>query len=219
MTVPSSRLPALFVIGDSISVHYGPFLEKALAGICAYDRKGGAALAMANLDIPRGSNGGHSGMVLEFVRELLADPGFQPDLLFFNAGLHDIKRAEPDAPPQVSLEEYRANLQQIAVAFLERDISAAWLRTTPLDEKIHNGPQCPGFYRYERDLELYNHAADEVMHGAGISVIDLLSFTRAQDSDDGLFCDHVHFLPEIRARHGAFLAGWAISHFSKTHRS
>ncbi|HET8985854.1 MAG TPA: hypothetical protein VFN03_08860, partial [Trueperaceae bacterium] len=40
--VPSPEpvaLPRLFVVGDSISLHYGPYLERLVAGRYAYGRK------------------------------------------------------------------------------------------------------------------------------------------------------------------------------------
>jgi len=57
----------LYVIGDSISIQYGPYLEAALRGVMAYARKEGEEEALLNLDIPQGANGGDSGMVLSFL--------------------------------------------------------------------------------------------------------------------------------------------------------
>lgn len=34
-------MPRLFVIGDSISIHYGPHLQRLLGATFDYDRKGG----------------------------------------------------------------------------------------------------------------------------------------------------------------------------------
>lgn len=207
--------PSVFVVGDSISVHYGPFLEKALAGRIAYNRKGGAAEALANLDVPRGSNGGDSGRVLNFLRERLSEPDFRPGLLLFNAGLHDIKRRSENGPPQIELDQYRANLRQIVEALRSRKIAPAWIRTTPLCTRIHNGPSFPGFFRFEPDLEQYNRVADEVMEEEKIPSINLYHFTLTQADDPAeLFCDHVHFHLEIQARQGAFLSGWIFSYFS-----
>ena len=53
---------SVFVVGDSISIQYGPFLEQMLSGRIAYARKGSEDATMAealrNLDIPVGANGG-----------------------------------------------------------------------------------------------------------------------------------------------------------------
>ena len=88
-------LPSCYVIGDSISIQYGPYLEAALAGTWQYARKEGDAEARLNLDIPIGANGGDSGRVLGFLSSW-ADSVTAPiyDLMLINCGLHDIKRAK-----------------------------------------------------------------------------------------------------------------------------
>ena len=73
--------PSIFVIGDSISIQYGPYLQKALAPWCGYARKSGEEAALKNLDNPMGANGGDSSMVHDYVAEIVKDPDFQPDLL------------------------------------------------------------------------------------------------------------------------------------------
>lgn len=50
--------PRLFVIGDSISIFYGPYLKKYVEGKFDYDRKRDKGEAMKNLDNPVGANGG-----------------------------------------------------------------------------------------------------------------------------------------------------------------
>ncbi|MEM7108775.1 MAG: hypothetical protein AAF519_11155, partial [Bacteroidota bacterium] len=63
--------PKIFVIGDSISIHYGPYLAQYLGTDFQYARKGDNGEAFKNLDIPVGANGGDSRMVLDYLRELL----------------------------------------------------------------------------------------------------------------------------------------------------
>ena len=83
--------PRLFVIGDSISIFYGPYLKKYVEGKFDYDRKRDKGEAMKNLDNPVGANGGDSRMVLSYLKELSADPSFKADVLLLNCGLHDVK--------------------------------------------------------------------------------------------------------------------------------
>ena len=59
----------LFVIGDSISIHYGPYLKAITKGKFEYDRKTGLDQALTNLDKPTGANAGDSLMVLEYLTE------------------------------------------------------------------------------------------------------------------------------------------------------
>src|SRR5690349_9184446 len=83
-------LPRLHVVGDSISMQYGPDLERMLAGAAAYSRKQGRS---RDLDRPEGANGGDSAMVLAYLRELAGLAGEPFALLVLNCGLHDIKVA------------------------------------------------------------------------------------------------------------------------------
>lgn len=206
------RMPAVFVVGDSISVHYGPFLKDALSGIWRYERKGGEEAALSNLDVPQGANGGDSGMVRTYVEERLCEADFQPDVLLFNAGLHDIKRPAHGGSTQIALEDYRANLLATVEGLFRRGIEPVWVRSTPFCDAIHNGARCPGFLRFQDDLLAYNRVADELMREHRVKSIDLHGFTSSlSDHPAGLYADHVHFHPEIMARQGAFIAGWLAS--------
>ncbi|KIE48240.1 hypothetical protein U732_4009 [Clostridium argentinense CDC 2741] len=60
---------SLFVIGDSISIHYGPYLREMIKDKFAYDRKRGLEHALIDLDKPVGANIGDSSMVLEYLQE------------------------------------------------------------------------------------------------------------------------------------------------------
>lgn len=216
MTVVQAKpIPTVFVVGDSISVHYGPFLKDALEGIFRYERKGGVAEALRNLDVPQGANGGDSGMVRAYLEERFSERDFQPDVLLFNAGLHDIKRPSQGNGIQVALNDYRENLLAIVKRLFHRGIEPVWVRTTPFCDAIHNGAKCPGFLRFEDDLFTYNHVADILMREKSVRSIDLHGFTSSlSDNPAELFVDHVHFHPDISARQGAFiadhLAGWRL---------
>ena len=208
----------VFVYGDSISVHYGSAMERGLPGWCEFDRKGGVAKALENLDDPQGSNGGDSAMMAGYFRERADDAGFCPDLVLLNAGLHDIKRVPHAASPtRVAVGDYSKNLAETLDFLAAGGVAAAWIRTTPVSEATHNGSAFPGFYRCNQDWADFNAAADSVMAERGIPVIDLARFTQAQArSASDLFCDHVHFKESIRELQGAFLAGWVLSFFQNT---
>ena len=47
----------IYVIGDSISIQYGTYLESQLKGIMEYSRKGGIEEASVNFDHKTGANG------------------------------------------------------------------------------------------------------------------------------------------------------------------
>jgi hypothetical protein len=200
---PASRpLPRLHVCGDSISMQYGPHLERMLAAIAAYSRKGGKT---GDLDRPEGANGGDSGMVLAYLRELAASAREPFALLVVNCGLHDIKHAGGGSARQVEPAAYRANLDAIAEVGSRLARRLVWVRTTHVVDAIHNA-RSSGFTRHAVDVEAYNAIADGVMGAARAHAIDLERFTRALGGDE-LFCDHVHFTEPVRALQAAHIAG------------
>ena len=79
-----------------------------------------------------------------------------------------------------------------------------WVRTTPIDEAIHNRYSL-GFYRYFADCIEYNCAADYIMKDNNVPVVDLFNFTI--NLGDNIFCDHVHFVEAVRKKQAAYLAG------------
>jgi len=195
----------LYLIGDSISIHYGPYLQQYLAGVMDYARKESETEALLNLDHPQGANGGDSSMVLSFVQALAKAGGVAADLLLVNCGLHDLKRNLETGQAQVALADYENNLQALVALARELRVTLVWIRTTPCDERVHNRPGL-SFQRFADDGAAYNAVADRVMRAAGVPVIDLDTFTRNLGPD--LYCDHVHFHEHIREKQAAFIAGW-----------
>ena len=200
-------MKSIYVIGDSISIQYGPYLEEMLRGVWQYGRKEGDEEARLNLDRPQGANGGDSSMVLDFLRGRADSGGIPADLLLLNCGLHDIKTDPATGYKQVPLPEYERNLRSI-LELRPRPGSLAWIRTTPCDERVHNRVPGPGFQRFARDVEAYNAAADAIMRAAGVPVLDLYTFTCNLGPE--LYCDHVHFADAIRRQQAAFIAGWLM---------
>jgi len=197
----------LFIIGDSISVQYGPHLETCLSGVMTCARKRGEDLALQNLDIPQGTNNGDSGMVLFYLDAMARHKGIDADLLIVNCGLHDIKTDPATGKRQVELDQYRENLRGIARVAQGLRPRLVWVRTTPCDEAVHNKPGM-AFHRFAADCEAYNQAADAIMGEAGVPILDLYTFTRNLGQD--VYCDHVHFHPHIREKQAAFIAGWLM---------
>jgi lysophospholipase L1-like esterase len=194
-----------YVLGDSISIQYGPYLERFLSERFSYARKSADEEAQLNLPNPQGDNGGDSSMVLTFLEAKEQIGGIPADLLLLNCGLHDIKTDPQMGTKQVPIETYQANLNKIVEIVRRLGLDLIWVRTTPCDEAIHNTRQMT-FHRFAADVERYNHAADDIMRAAGVPIVDLFRFTHALGSD--LYCDHVHFHEHVRAQQAAFLAGW-----------
>ncbi len=199
----------IYLIGDSISIQYGPFLQAYLHGIMDYSRKEGTQEALLNLDEPQGANGGDSAMVHSFLREMARNGGIDADLLLLNCGLHDIKTDPQTGKRQVSESSYAENLHKIIQIMSELKPQLLWIRTTPCDETVHNTPG-KTFHRFAADVITYNKCADAIMTEAGVPILDLFSFTLNLGPD--LYCDHVHFREPIRQKQAAFLAGWLMAY-------
>lgn len=192
--------PELFVLGDSISMHYGPWLKQFITPQFNYSRKG-EGLAAGDLNFTSTVNGGDSKACLAYLTSLL-EQGVKIDLLLWNCGLHDVKTTA--AGHQVELASYIENLEA-AIALLRRyQVKLIWLRTTAAFEDIHNA-RCKDFSRFHHDVIEYNAAADRVMTAAGVPLIDLYGFTLKFGNE--AYCDHVHFHEEIRKLQAAFIAG------------
>ncbi|GIP16658.1 hypothetical protein J40TS1_23000 [Paenibacillus montaniterrae] len=194
----------LFVVGDSISIQYGPFLKQMTAGRFHYDRKRGVEEALADLDKPVGANGGDSSMVLQYLLQERSK-GVRYDVLLVNCGLHDLKTDPHSGLKQISLQLYRTNLEAIIHFAQEISPRLIWIRTTDADENIHNSPGS-AFFRFHDDVVAYNEAADEIMDKHKVPTIDLYTFTRAFGSE--AYCDHVHYKEEIRRLQAAYIAGY-----------
>lgn len=201
----SPLLPRLFVIGDSISIQYGPYLEKQLTGKMRYNRKRDTATtkALANLDNPVGANGGDSSMVLAYLRACREAVFLEAEVLMLNCGLHDIKTQLTTGVRQISLAQYRKNLRAILAEAMTMADQVLWVRTTPVINEIHNKPTMD-FHRHASDVAAYNEVADKVMREAGVPLLDLHAFSKP--FLPAAYIDHVHFNEEVRQKQGEFLA-------------
>lgn len=199
----------IYVLGDSISMQYGPYLEQYLRGFMGYARKEGEELANLNLDLPMGANGGDSAMVRTFLEAKAVAGGVDADVLLVNCGLHDIQTDPATGAKQVPLDAYRENLRAVVALAEATGVRLVWVRTTPCDEAVHNRPGVK-FHRFAADCDAYNAAADAVMAEARVPAIDLYGFTR--NLGDDLYCDTVHFHETVREKQGAFIAGWLLAY-------
>ncbi len=207
--------PQLFVIGDSISLQYGPHLQELLADRFDYARKTGQEEALQDLDTPTGANGGDSSMVLEYLTALHAEGSWKPDLLLLNCGLHDIKLAHDSDQLQVPLDRYRRNLGQILELLEQMAVPTVWVRTTPVDDETHNNAGRE-FDRHAADLADYNAAADELMSAAGVVLLDLHGFTEQLGPPREIFEDHVHFTDNVRRKQAQFIADFVSTLWQET---
>jgi lysophospholipase L1-like esterase len=199
-------LRKLFVLGDSISIQYGPCLARMVSGMFRYARKEAVADPVTDLAYPLDANGGDSSMVLAYLQAHLAR--IVPDVLLLNCGLHDVKTDPQTGARQVPPELYQANLVHIVQLIGRQGIRAVWVRTTPVDDETHNS-RGTSFYRFAEDVVHYNRIADGVFAEAGIPAVDLYTFTLSLG--DAVYCDHVHFTERVRELQAAYIAGALLS--------
>lgn len=195
---------SLFVLGDSISIYYGPYLKAFLGQEFDYDRKREPGIRKSDLNKPVGGNGEDSGKVLEYLAGLKKAGRLKFDRILLNCGLHDIKTGPKTGKKQVPLAEYRRNLKKVFRLLKSSGVKIVWVRTTPVEDRIHKA-HCKSFNRYNRDVEAYNKAADRLAKAAGIPFIDLNGFTKALGGK--LYADHVHFTRPVSRLQAAYIAG------------
>lgn len=204
----------LFILGDSISLQYGSYLEKQLGAAVQVQRKGSQETAMRNLDVPIDANGGDSRMVLSYLRTREKDEAFKPDLLLLNCGLHDIKRNPTTGKIAVDTAEYRSNLNAIYALLAGKKRPVIWVRTTEVIDSVH-AAKSKAFSRFSRDVNVYNAIADDVCGKYQIPAIDLYSFTLTLGDDR--FADHVHYIPRVVQRQAGYIAEY-LQQWRKEHK-
>ncbi len=201
----SNYKPKLFVIGDSISIFYGPYLETFLDGKYEYDRKRDEGQSMKNLDNPAGANGGDSRMVVQYMEKLYASHTFSEDILLVNCGLHDIKTNPQTGKVQIDIDEYKHNLNKIYNLAKKLKTQLIWVNSTPVNDSIHNA-KSHSFHRFNKDVLAYNSLADSVFKSKNIPVIDLYAFSAKFPLD--AYIDHVHYTTVYRKLQAAYIAGF-----------
>ncbi len=190
----------IFLLGDSISLHYNPYLIPTTADRYDWQTKAGRAEAMKDLDNPIDANGGSSRQVLGFLRDEEARDSLHYDYLLFNCGLHDIAIDAGKTTVRVDAGDYHKNLTEIIKLAQSHGIKPIWVYTTPVEDARHNTGD---FKRYNTNVLLYNAIAKEITNGLKVPTIDLYSFTAALEGEK--YADHVHYLPAVREKQAAFI--------------
>ena len=172
------RLPRVVLLGDSIRIGYAPFVTKLLDGKAVV--------------ISPSPNGQDSGNVLRNLEEWVLKES--PDVVHFNAGLHDLKLK--DKSYQVPLVEYEKNLKTI----LERiqkgtKAKVIFATSTPIVDNLH-AQRKAGFDRLEADVQKYNIAAVSIMKQAGVPINDLHKLVESGDKQRLVLSDGTHYTQE-----------------------
>jgi len=169
-------LPKVLLVGDSITGYYTPAVQRQLAGVADATRlfRSTSSNFLARLD------------------EVISA---QPDVLHLNCGLWDLIILTNTGNPQVTLDEYKANLTKIFQRLRqETHAKLIWSTTTPVNEEQQILPKPRGYGRLVRrnaDIQVYNRASLQIAKRFGIQCDDLFEVvTRAGPVE---YLDGVHF--------------------------
>ena len=198
-------MKTVFIIGDSISLHYHEYIKKLLENKAQYYRKGSTGEIQEALNDPNnpfGANGGDSNLVLEYMQELKSK-NKKFDLLLINCGLHDIRVDRRNNKIQLDENQYRENLNKIIEISKDLSNKLIWISTTPVNDEIHNSRN-DGYLRYNKDVEKYNELAQNIMSANNIKIIDLYEFTKKLESKD-IYRDHAHYREDICKKQAQFI--------------
>ncbi|OGS26772.1 MAG: hypothetical protein A2297_02120 [Elusimicrobia bacterium RIFOXYB2_FULL_48_7] len=193
---------SIFVLGDSISIHYGPYLKKLIAKNFTYSRKGGRKALSDKYLNDYSVNGGDSKSVVEYLRKNRQDYR-KSGYLLLNCGLHDIKTNPETGKKQVQHAAFKRNIEQCVNLLDKLELTIIWARITPVKDKWHNRIT-KNFSRYNRDVDAYNKIADGIMKKHGIHTLDLYSLTAKMKGNP--YCDHIHFKKGPRILQAKFIA-------------
>jgi hypothetical protein len=161
--VPPSPAKVL-IIGDSISIGYFEPTKSLLCGKAEVTHNPG--------------NAQHTAYGLAKLDEWLGET--QWDVIHFNHGLHDLKYANEqgelvavtEGKPQIPLDQYAPNLEELTVRLKKTGAALIFATTTPVPEGA--------FGRVKGDEVYYNNVAREIMARHGVAIDDLYSFALAR---------------------------------------
>jgi len=173
------ELPRVVLIGDSIRLGYAPLVAQKLEGKAVV--------------ISAEPNGEDSGNVLGHLDEWVMRE--KPEIVHFNAGLHDLKISKPTRKHQIDLPQYENNLRQIITRIRsEASVSLIFASTTPILDARHAARKAD-FDRVESDVQLYNKAALKVMAEENVPVNDLHWLVLQDSPEKMLLPDGTHYTP------------------------
>jgi lysophospholipase L1-like esterase len=183
-------LPNVMVIGDSISIGYGPDLRALLAGKANVFRP-----MRPDQKVPE--NGGSTYFGLRDLNRWLGD--YKYSVIHFNWGLHDVHHRnavtrqpqlgdKAHLPAAISLADYKVNLERLVTMLEKTGARLIWASTTIVPEG--------DIGRVAGEEKQYNAAAKEIMDRHQIPIDDL--YTLSAGFSPAMFREpgNVHYAPE-----------------------
>ena len=155
MAATTDKVRNVLIIGDSISIGYTPFVQKALSPGVNVEHNPG--------------NGGSTIRGMENIENWIGNKEW--DVILFNFGLHDmvhkdsLNKYDLNFKVAVTLDDYRKNLEVIVAKLKGTKAKVFFITTTTVPENAAG--------RKVEDPAKYNKVALEVMQSNGIVVVDL----------------------------------------------
>lgn len=184
------KLPAVLILGDSISIGYTPYVQEML--------KGEARVVRPTLANGAAENCAGTAKGVEYLKEWLAVGDGKWDVIHFNFGIHDLKHVHPNTgensvdpamPRQAEPDAYEKQLRSIVAELKSSGAKLIFATTTPVPEGKVNPLRKP------EDVAAYNNIAKKVMEENGIAINDLHAFALSQLEKIQL-PNNVHFTDE-----------------------
>ena len=175
----------VFIIGDSISEQYGPFLQIELENFFGYARKKGKP----DVGLPEvaGDNGRSSAYVLGYLNYETGEASTKYDILAINCGIHDISN------DKIPLNDYIENLKKIITVAKANATDVVWITTTPAKASVNITTSSGITTPFNKEVLNYNYEAAKLMIENDIYIIDLYSLTKSYGPVDTLLADEYHF--------------------------
>jgi hypothetical protein len=186
----ASEKKTVFLIGDSIRIHYSPYLRKIMGdSINIYEPS-------------ENCRNTHYILTALCVWPSICDLE-KVDLVLFNAGHWDSARWEHDDSSLTPIPEYKKNIGKIIRRIRQSFPNAkhVFVTTTPINEQFDLGRNP----RTAEDIINYNAAALEVVEAEGIPYYDAHAYMMANGEDHHE--DACHYNSEGRRILAEFIAG------------
>ncbi|MDE0957130.1 MAG: SGNH/GDSL hydrolase family protein [Planctomycetota bacterium] len=179
----NAPLPRVLIIGDSISIGYTPFVQKALRDRATVIHNPG--------------NAQHTGTGLKKIDQWLGDENW--DVIHFNWGLWDLcyrdppgsrKQGKEKGQVTLSLQQYGINLEKLILRLQKTKARLIWASITRVPEGEKG--------RFVGDDIRYNRVAQKLMKKYKIPINDLHAVSSKLDPKLFRAPGDVHFKPEGR---------------------
>ena len=121
----------------------------------------------------------------------------KPAVIHLNCGLWDLIISTNTGKAQVSIDEYKSNLEKIFQRLIqETHANIVWATITPVNEQKQQNPRPKGYgriVRREADVNDYNSASLKIAKRFGIQSDDLFEVMTRAGRDEHLKDDGVHY--------------------------